>query len=494
MDGCRLKKLTTNQPQSHIAPDSCRMRRCNLMLKTEPRNLVLQTDSYKFTHWKQYPPGTEYVYSYLESRGGMFPQTLFFGLQYYLIKYLRGAVVNEEDVHEAREFVDRHLGPGLFNFEGWMHIVQNLGGRLPVVIKAAPEGSTVDVQNVLMTIENTDPRCYWLTNYLETLLLKVWYPITVGTLSQNIRKVMLAALERSGDPALIDFKLHDFGYRGVSSEETAGIGAAAHLINFKGTDTVAGIRVLQQFYQSTEMEGFSIPAAEHSTITAWGRENEARAYENMLAQFPEGLVAVVSDSYNVYEACEKIWGGMLHDKVVRRPGTLVVRPDSGKPREVVLKVLEILGAKFGFETNAKGYRVLNPKVRVIQGDGVNYWTIQDTLTAMNRGGWSADNITFGMGGALLQQLNRDTQQFAFKTANVTVNGEDRDVFKDPVEGHDKASKRGRMALHFKAGAWSTARARRGVEDPEDRLKTVFRDGEILVEQSVAEVRRRSRLG
>src|ERR1041384_2835378 len=494
MDGCRLKKLTTNQPQSHIAPDSCRMRRCNLMLKTEPRNLVLQTDSYKFTHWKQYPPGTEYVYSYLESRGGMFPQTLFFGLQYYLIKYLRGAVVNEEDVHEAREFVDRHLGPGLFNFEGWMHIVQNLGGRLPVVIKAAPEGSTVDVQNVLMTIENTDPRCYWLTNYLETLLLKVWYPITVGTLSQNIRKVMLAALERSGDPALIDFKLHDFGYRGVSSEETAGIGAAAHLINFKGTDTVAGIRVLQQFYQSTEMEGFSIPAAEHSTITAWGRENEARAYENMLAQFPEGLVAVVSDSYNVYEACEKIWGGMLHYKVVRRPGTLVVRPDSGKPREVVLKVLEILGAKFGFETNAKGYRVLNPKVRVIQGDGVNYWTIQDTLTAMNRGGRAADNITFGMGGELLQQLNRDTQQFAFKTANVTVNGEARDVFKDPVEGHDKASKRGRMALHFKDGKWSTVRSRPGVDDPEDRLKPVFRDGELLVQQSTAEVRRRSRLG
>ena len=171
----------------------------------------------------------------------------------------------------------------------------------------------------------------------------------------------------------------------------------------------------------------------------------------------------------------------------------MVRPDSGKPREVVLKVLEILGAKFGFETNAKGYRVLNPKIRVIQGDGVNYWTIQDTLTAMNRAGWSADNITFGMGGALLQQLNRDTQQFAFKTSNVTIYGDDHDVFKDPVEGHDKASKRGRLALHFKDGGWSTVRARRDVEDPEDRLKTVFRDGELLVEQSVAEVRRRARL-
>jgi nicotinamide phosphoribosyltransferase len=463
------------------------------MLKTEPRNLVLETDSYKFTHWKQYPPGTEHVYSYLESRGGMFPQTLFFGLQFYLRKYLCGVVVNEEDVREARVFVDKHLAPGMFNFDGWMHVVRKHGGRLPVVIKAVPEGSVVGIQNVLMTIENTDPECYWLPNYLETLLLKVWYPITVATLSQAIRKVVLEFLQRSGDPGLIDFKLHDFGYRGVSSEETAGIGAAGHLINFKGTDTVAGILLLQQYYLSQEMEGFSIPAAEHSTITAWGRENEAQAYENMLTQFPEGLVAVVSDSYNVYEACEKLWGGVLREEVLQRAGTLVVRPDSGKPREVVLKVLEILGAKFGSETNAKGYRVLNPKVRVIQGDGVNYWTIQDTLTAMNRAGWSADNITFGMGGALLQQLNRDTQQFAFKCSSVTVRGEDRDVFKDPIEGHDKASKRGRLGLHCNDGHWMTVRTQRGIADTEDLLRPVFHDGELLVEQSVAEIRQRARL-
>jgi len=458
------------------------------MLKTLPRNLVLQTDSYKFTHWKQYPPGTQFVYSYLESRGGMFEQTLFFGLQYYLLEYLKGQVVTEADVVEARDFVDRHIEPGVFNFDGWMHIVRNLGGRLPVVIRAVAEGTLVDVLNVLMTIENTDPQCYWLPNYLETLLLKVWYPITVGTLSNAIRKVFLAALERSGDPSLIDFKLHDFGYRGVSSEETAGIGAAAHLINFKGTDTVAGIRFLQHYYQSTDMEGFSIPAAEHSTIIAWGRDNELRAYNNMLTQFPTGPVAVVSDSYNVYEACEKLWGEMLHDKVLQREGVLVVRPDSGYPRDVVLRVMEILGKKFGFQSNPKGYRVLNPKVRVIQGDGVNYWTIQDTLTAMMRAGWSADNITFGMGGALLQQLNRDTQKFAFKTSAVTINGEDHPVHKDPVEGHEKVSKGGRMALRRMSGRWSTQIVANKYEDPRDLLRMVFKDGEVLVTQTVAEIR------
>ena len=462
------------------------------MLKTGPRNLVLQTDSYKFTHWKQYPPGTHFVYSYLESRGGMFDQTLFFGLQYYLREYLCGPVVNQQDVLEAREFVDRHIGPGMFNSAGWMHIVHEHGGRLPVIIKAVAEGAMVDVRNVLATIENTDPQCYWLPNYLETLLLKVWYPITVATLSNAIRRVFWAALQRSGDPSLIDFKLHDFGYRGVSSEETAGIGAAAHLINFKGTDTVAGVRLLQQVYGSNEMEGFSIPAAEHSTITAWGPEKEAQAYDNMLTQFPEGLVAVVSDSYNVYEACEKLWGGMLRQKVLDRKGTLVVRPDSGNPREVVLKVLEILGAKFGSEINSKGYRVLHPQVRVIQGDGVNYWTIQDTLAAINRAGWSADNLTFGMGGALLQQLNRDTQKFAFKCSSITVHGEEHDVFKDPVDGHDKASKRGRLALHFRNGKWSTERSGRNTVDPEDHLHTVFQDGELIVNQTVAEIRERAR--
>ena len=458
------------------------------MQKTQTRNLVLQTDSYKFTHWKQYPPGTEFVYSYLESRGGMFEQTLFFGLQYYLLEYLAGSVVAEQDVLEARDFVDHHIGPGVFNLNGWMHIVRDLGGRLPVVIKAVAEGAAVDVQNVLMTIENTDPQCYWLPNYLETLLLKVWYPITVGTLSNGIRKVVLAALEHSGDPSLIDFKLHDFGYRGVSSEETAGIGAAAHLINFKGTDTVAGIRFLQHYYQSSEMEGFSIPAAEHSTITAWGRENELRAYDNMLTQFPAGLVAVVSDSYNVYEACEKLWGEVLRDKVLKREGVLVVRPDSGYPRDVVLKVLEILGRKFGYQSNNKGYRVLNPRVRVIQGDGVNYWTIQDTLTAMMRAGWSADNITFGMGGALLQQLNRDTQKFAFKTSAVIINGEDHPVYKDPVEGHDKVSKRGRLALRRINGKWSTQSVTKQNGDPRDLLRTVIKEGEVLVKQTLAEVR------
>jgi len=457
-------------------------------------NIALQTDSYKLAHWKQYPPGTQYVHSYLESRGGQFDNTVFFGLQYYLHRYLKGPVVFEDDIHEADDFCIRHFGTDtVFNLEGWLRLFHRYGGYLPIRIRAVDEGSVVSTGNVLMTVENTDPEFYWLTNYLETLLLKVWYPTTVATQSREIKRSILDALEKSGDPAGIEFKLHDFGYRGVSSEESAALGAAAHLLNFKGTDTIPGIDLLENYYNAKEMPGFSIPAAEHSTITSWGREHEADAFDNMLTQYPEGLVAVVSDSYNIYDACEKLWGGVLRDKVINRQGTVVVRPDSGDPVQTNLKVLDILGKKLGYETNAKGFKVLNPKIRIIQGDGVNYFSIRNILAALLAAGWSADNIAFGMGGALLQQLNRDTQMFAFKCSAVTVNGEDRDVWKDPVGDTGKGSKRGRLALHNANGLWTTSQLKPSVIDPDDLLNTVFENGEVLVNHNFETIKERARL-
>lgn len=457
-------------------------------------NIVLQTDSYKLTHWKQYPPGTQHVYSYLESRGGQFDNTVFFGLQYYLDRYLRGEVVFKEDIEEAEYFCERHFGTDtVFNSDGWRSLLKKHDGTLPVRIRAVDEGTVVSTGNVLMTVENTDPEFYWLTNYLETLLLKVWYPITVATQSREIKKSILEALEKSGDPAGIDFKLHDFGYRGVSSEESAAIGAAAHLINFKGTDTIPGIDLLENYYEAQEMPGFSIPAAEHSTITSWGRENEELAFKNMLTQYPTGLVAVVSDSYNIYEACEKIWGSGLRNEVINRQGTVVVRPDSGDPIQTNLKVLEILGEKLGYEINAKGFKVLNPKIRIIQGDGVNYFSIRNILVALLANGWSADNIAFGMGGALLQQLNRDTQRFAFKCSAVTIGGESRSVWKDPVGDTGKGSKRGKLALHNTGGLWTTGQLKQGVTDPYDLLNTVFENGEVLINHKFEDIKERAKL-
>lgn len=455
-------------------------------------NICWLTDSYKVSHYKQYPPGTRRVYSYFESRSGsVHPQTTFFGLQYWLKNYLVGPVVTKEKIDEAEELFNLHFGGKVFNRPGWEYILNKHGGHLPVEIKAAPEGTVVNESNVLMTVENTDDNVYWLTNYLETLLVQVWYPSTVATQSRAMKRVIQKYLAETGDPGLIDFKLHDFGFRGVTCPEQAAVGGAAHLVNFKGTDTVAGLVLLRKFYHEA-IAGFSIPAAEHSTITSWGREHEVDACRNMLVQYPDGLVATVSDSYDIFNCCANIWGGVLKDEVLARNGTLVVRPDSGDPPIVVVQVLDILGEKFGFEVNTKGYKVLNPKVRVIQGDGIDFAMLDKILSAMKVAGWSADNIAFGSGGGLLQKLNRDTQRFAFKCSSATIGDEERDVYKQPVTDNGKKSKAGRLKLVYQQGAHGSVLTTVPATDPrEDQLQFVFRNGELLVDQKLVDVRERS---
>lgn len=453
-------------------------------------NIILLTDSYKVTHWPQYPPGTKFVYSYFESRGGKFNETLFFELQSLIKKYLEGPVVTLTKIKEAKKIYDVHLGPGMFNEAGWLHILHKHGGRLPLKIKAVPEGSIIPTSNVLVTVENTDPECYWLTNYVESLLVQLWYPITVATLSYECKKIIKKFLQDTGTPELIDFKLHDFGFRTVSSVESAGIGGAAHLINFKGTDNIPALSFVQNYYNS-EVCGFSIPAAEHSTITSWGKENEGKAFENMLQQYPNGFVAVVSDSYDIYNAVANIWGGELWVDVNKRAGkgTLVIRPDSGDPKEVILRILEILESKFGVTYNEKNYKVLPDHIRIIQGDGVNYESIREILLEMRMNKWSADNIAFGMGGALLQtDINRDTQKFAFKCSSININGEERPVFKQPVTDSGKTSKKGRLSLIKIANSYTTINE---YEAEGDLLETVFYNGELTREVNFEEIVKRA---
>jgi nicotinamide phosphoribosyltransferase len=405
---------------------------------------ILNTDSYKVGMNLMYPPGTTGVYSYIESRGGRYDRTVFFGLQSFIKEYLLEPIT-QADIEIAEEILTAHGEP--FNRKGWQYILDKHGGFLPVVIRAVPEGTVVPVKNVLATIENTDPECFWLTTWLETALLRaIWYPTTVATQSWTIRQLILDYLEKTGDPSLIDFKLHDFGARGVSSLESAAIGGAAHLVNFMGTDTISGILYAREFYNAG-IAGFSIPAAEHSTITSWGRDGELAAYRNMLNQFakPGSIVAVVSDSYDIFNAAGRLWGEELRQQVIDSGATVVIRPDSGDPVEVNRKLIEILGSKFGYTKNAKGFKVLN-NVRLIQGDGINELTVRSILGAFMAMGWSADNIAFGMGGALLQAVDRDTQKFALKASAACINGTWVDVQKDPVTDPGKKSKAGRVTL------------------------------------------------
>lgn len=455
-------------------------------------NICWLSDSYKVSHYKQYPPEVVSVRSYFESRvGSMFPTTTFFGLQYILKQYLAGQVVTKEKIDQAEEEFALHFNAKVFNRAGWEHILHKYDGHLPVVIKAVPEGTVVNESNVLMTCENIGGKeTKWLTNYLESLLVQTWYPSTVATQSRAMKQVILKYLHKNGTPEDVDFKLHDFGFRGVSCVEQGAIGSASHLVNFKGTDTFTGCRLAKHFYHH-KMAGFSIPAAEHSTITSWGREREVEACRNMLTQYPDGLVAVVSDSYDIFNCCENIWGGVLKDEILARDGVLVVRPDSGYPPEVVVKAIGILADKFGFSTNKKGYKVLHPKVRLIQGDGIDYAMLDLILDAMDKVKLSADNIAFGSGGGLLQKLNRDTQKFAFKCSSVGLeDGTSRDVYKQPVTDGGKKSKAGQLKLVRVEGAHGSTLITVPENDPRpNELKEVFNTGRLIVDQNFDDIRR-----
>lgn len=455
-------------------------------------SILLNADSYKASHFLQYPAGTTHVSSYIESRGGAFEATVFFGLQMFIKQYLMKPFT-QADIDEAVEIAGLHGVP--FNREGWQYILDAYEGYLPIEIQALPEGSVVPTRNALVQVVNTDPDCAWLTSYVETALLRaVWYPTTVATLSYACKQVIRRYLEETADNCDgLPFKLHDFGARGATSEEAAAIGGLAHLVNFMGSDTLSGVVAGRRFYNE-KMAAFSIPAAEHSTITSWGRDGEVAAYANMLDQFagPGKLVAVVSDSYDLFNAIDTLWGGELKEKVEQSGGTLVVRPDSGEPVEIVSAAVERLMAKFGCRVNGKGYKVLPDCVRVIQGDGISLGSIEAILAEMKRRGLSADNVAFGMGGELLQKVNRDTQKFAMKASSACVNGEWRDVFKDPATDPGKRSKRGRLAVvRNAAGGLETVR-----EDElggrENLLRVVFRNGDLVVDDNFAAIRARVR--
>lgn len=461
------------------------------------QNLILLADAYKYSHHKLYMPDTTKVYSYLESRGGKFDHTVFYGLQYFLKHYLEGEVITLDKIEEANKILPRVFGrEDVYDASKFEYIIREHNGKLPVRIKAVPEGMAVPTSNVLMTIENTDPNCYWLTNFLETLLMQVWYPCTVATLSREIKRVITKYYEETASSesfAGIGFVLNDFGFRGVSSVESAGLGGSAHLVSFRGSDTIAGSLMALDYYHTDEVFGLSVPATEHSICTLMGESGEKEVFRHVMEEFPTGILACVSDSYDIFRAVKEYWGNELKAQVLKREGTLVIRPDSGDPVLTLLKVFELLFDQFGFAINEKGYKVLPPQVRVIQGDGINYESIKAIFAALKDEKISAENLVLGMGGALLQKLDRDTQKFALKCSYAEVAGEGVSVEKHPKELDEdgnlitsfKKSKGGQLKLIKENKHFQTV----GIEEVgKDLLETVFENGALIRTRTFEEVR------
>jgi nicotinamide phosphoribosyltransferase len=451
-------------------------------------NSVMDTDSYKAGHAEMLPPGVQFLSSYGTARSDeVWNYSVFSHLQTWL-KTLRP--VTKDDVLEAHEVMMQHCG--VFNLDGWMRLVKECGGILPIAIDALPEGMVVPNRTPLYTIRNTRPGFAWVPQYVESPLLRaVWYGSTVATLSWTVKQEIRKYLEKTCDnpEAELSFRLHDFGARGVSSRESAALGGLAHLINFSGSDTLPGLLAARRYY-GEPMAAHNIPAMEHSVICAWGESEELSAYENAIDKFmkPGAMLSVVPDAYDLHNAIDVILGQKLKDKIVKSGGVLVVRPDSGDPVSEVMFAVRSLANRFGYTTNKKGFMVLNPCVRVIQGDGVNKDSIKSIMAALEINGFSIENVAFGMGGGLLQSVNRDTLGYAQKAW--AVSGDNKQwlgINKKPVTASQKTSLKGVHMVVEDDGKIVTA-PKGAFAAERNLLQPVWADGKLLREQSLAEVR------
>lgn len=429
------------------------------------RNPLLALDVYKMGHMEQYAPGTEYVYSYLCARSSKnYQQVPFFGLQYYLDEYLNTQITRE---HAAEWLSVRNEilgGEASKEVTDKIYALADLG-HFPIEILAVPEGTIVPAGNVMMTIRNTKPGFGWVVGFVESLLLKLWFPCTVAATVKSYRDVVDDFFDKTVDEQdhfLKDYMIHDFGYRGDTSEESAMLSGAAHLLFSNGSDTVPALPFIREYYGGDNTDKAhimaSVPASEHSVMCSFGREGELDAFNNMLDLYPTGLVSIVSDTFNIWDVLTKFMDEGLAERVLARDGKTVFRPDSGDPQTVLCGddyrnieypsscgVFGLLDKRFGSSVNSKGFSVLNPKVGVIYGDGMYLTRYKSILEKMKDQGLAASNLVIGVGG-ILRHHSRDTLGFAIKATQVVVNGVERPIEKDPITDRTKKSHRGYMAL------------------------------------------------
>ena len=480
-------------------------------------NIILETDSYKLYHWAMIGEKAEHIYSYGEARsGGEYGYVQWLGIQAIIKKHLLGVVVEQWMVDEAKEVCREHLGGEKFlNLDMWQIILDEYGGHLPISIKSAPEGEIIPSSNVLFTITDTDEKGRFasLPNYLESLLMKAWYSSTVATRSYTIVKNLKSYIGRSSDKDdFWKFMLHDFGMRSATTSEACGIGGMAHLVNSLGTDTLPAMRYAKWFYNAPFVGlAYSVPATEHQIPTLYGAgEGEFIYLKDMIFLVRDGIISVVSDTYGVENFIDVVVPRLKEEIIARtknsdNPLTKVVfRPDSLRfdgdtPAAQVLYIIESLAKTFGYETNSKGYKTLNPCVGVLWGDGITEEEIYALFETIMAAGWSADNLVVGQGGGLLQKLNRDTERFAIKASAFSKDGIWYAICKSPSD-QSKASKKGRVKLIKELdldGKWeykTLTESHPLFNDCKDELREIFRDGKLLIEEDFATIRNRGLLG
>jgi nicotinamide phosphoribosyltransferase len=452
------------------------------MALNKRHNICRDTDFYKITQVGLDPVDVEYIMEYTMARKD---RVQFFGLQYLMMEYLSGYVVTQEKIDIAEKRFKLNGGFDYFPKERWEYILKAHDGKLPISIRAVPEGTIVPTRGVMFTVVNTDPECAWLVPYIESILLKVWKPSSVATYGLNIQEMLRDKAYISGEevPLCMD---NDFGYRGASTEEEAQICGAAHLLNSRGSDTCVGEDLLIDYYGANPGWLLSVRATEHHTMQTREKENEQEAYENIIDLTPpEAILSIVTDTWDYEYAQEVMLGKELHDKILARAGKVVFRPDSGDPVEVAVKSLEQIRDAFGYTINKNGFIINNPKVGLLMGDQINADMMEKVLNAIMLKGYGISNLCFGMGGARYS-LTRDTYGFTTKECAFCQNGVWHDTCKTPKGSEFKKSVGGRLKLVVDENTGKLVT--RTYEEPgEDIMVEVFRDGNITKKWTFEEI-------
>ena len=509
------------------------------MSKYDPILPLTHTDAYKLGHIHMYPEGTTRVLSNFTDRGSRIEgvtHTVHFGLQAFLKDWLGSwdsFFQADEDLVAGlyEEFVTSILGP---NNIGSDHIrALHRLGYLPLRFRSLPEGALVPLRVPKVTVENTHPDFFWLTNYIETALSTyLWQPATSATIALRMRNLLDEwAVKTTGSTAGVEFANHDFSFRGMPGIWSAASSGAGHLLVFNGSDSLGSTPWIDTFYPGDN--GFiqgSVPATEHSVATAYGPEDELGYFSRLLDANPTGFLSMVSDSYDLWGVLTNVLPA-LKDKIMARDGRLVIRPDSGDPVDIIAGsfklsdrrmanpennqtqyeyavkmhgerspeekgVFELLWDTFGGTVNEQGYKVLDPHVGVIYGDSITYDRAKLILERLEAKGFAFSNLVFGTGSYTYQYQTRDTFMSAMKATWVEVNGEGRDIYKDPItDSGTKKSARGRIAVmqtsdgEYKLIDSTSEEDVSEYEESEyDHLTVVWEDGKLLKEYSFAEVR------
>lgn len=490
---------------------------------------ILLTDGYKLDHRRQYPEGTQFVYSNWTPRScAYYPEAeegvVVFGIQYFIREYLIEKIQKSffkvpktKAVRWFKRRIDTFLGPD--NQVGTKHIeaLWDLG-YLPIEIKALPEGSLCPIRVPALTLINTMPEFFWLTNYLETLIsTSLWLPMTSATSARLYKKELLRHAKKTGfENDFLGFMIHDFSMRGMAGVEAAIMSGMAHLTSFVGSETIPAIEALEEYYfadADKELIAATVPATEHSVMCAGGKKDEFETFRRLITEvYPKGFISIVSDTWDFWQVITD-YVPRLKEDILAREGRVIIRPDSGVPEDIICGVdpakytkeeyealpehirkgaYECLWDVFGGRINSKGYKVLDSHIGMIYGDSITLERQKTIYARLEAKGFAATNLVLGVGSYTYQYKSRDSLGFAMKATWCQVNGEDREIFKDPkTDDGVKKSLKGLIKVNLVDGKYvATDQVTKEEEDMDNQLETVFINGELVVRHSLEEIRKR----